>query len=350
MTLLLALAPLALAAALFGLSRLYAWRIARRHPPAGRFAAVAGADIHYVHVPAAGDADLPPVVFIHGASANLKDQMVPLRPLLEGRADLLFWDRPGHGWSSRGPRQRQTPFDQAATLAALMERLGTGRAILVGHSFGAAVASAFALAHPERVHGLLLLSPATHPWPGGATSWYYRLTARPLLGRFFAAVLAAPAGALRIGPAARGVFAPNPLPDAYLDAASIPLVLRPSAFRANALDVAGLYAHALAAAPRYPEIGAPAVIVSGDRDTIVAEEIHSLGMARDIAGAELVWVRNLGHKPDWIAGDLVVGAIERLAGRPVDLQALGRAVEMRVAPHCFGPADGKFPQGELAHQ
>ncbi len=62
-------------------------------------------------------ADLPPIVFIHGASANLNDQMVPLRPLLEGRAEMLFFDRPGHGWSERGPgndepraaRQRRSP-------------------------------------------------------------------------------------------------------------------------------------------------------------------------------------------------------------------------------------------------
>ena len=56
-----------------------------------------------VHVPAPARPTLPPIVFIHGASANLQDQMVPLRPLLEGRAELLFFDRPGHGWSERGP-------------------------------------------------------------------------------------------------------------------------------------------------------------------------------------------------------------------------------------------------------
>ncbi len=37
------------------------------------------------------------------------------------------------------------------------------------------------------------------------------------------------------------VFAPNPVPDDYPARASIPLVLRPGAFRANAIDVEGLY-------------------------------------------------------------------------------------------------------------
>jgi len=69
-----------------------------------------------------------------------------------------------------------------------------------------------------------------------------------------------------------------------------------------------------------------------------SQEIHSLGLARDIAGAELVWVDNLGHKPDWIAPDLVVAAIEKVAGRAVDLQAAARAVEARIAEDAFGPA------------
>ena len=59
-------------------------------------------------------------------------------------------------------------------------------------------------------------------------------------------------------------------------------------------------------------------------------------MRRDIKGAELVWVRNLGHKPDWIAPDLVVAGIENAAGGSNDLQALARDVERRIASDAFG--------------
>jgi hypothetical protein len=113
-------------------------------------------------------------------------------------------------------------------------------------------------------------------------------------------------------------------------------VLRPGAFRANAIDVEGLYRHALVIAPRYKEIKAPTVVISGNRDTVVYEEIHSAGLARDIPGAEMVWVDNLGHKPDWIAADLAVAAIEKVAGKPADLQAAARAVEARIANDRFG--------------
>ncbi len=329
MALLIALAT-TLAAALGGLTivaRTAAAAMEQRNPPAGRFVELDGARIHHVDVPAPDGAPLPPVVFIHGASSNLKDLMLPLRPRLEGRGRLVFYDRPGHGWSSRTGGLA----DQAVLLARLMDDLGIDRAILVGHSLGGALAAAFALQFPARTAGLVFAAPATHPWPGGRTSWYYRLAATPLIGRLFAASLVYPAGRLRIGPAIAEVFAPNPVPPQYPADASIELVLRPAAFRANAEDVDALYGFVSANAPHYPTIATPTVVISGDSDTVVYEEVHALGLARDIPGADLAWVRNLGHKPDWIAPDLVVAAIEKVAGHPVDLEAVVAAVEARIA-------------------
>jgi pimeloyl-ACP methyl ester carboxylesterase len=326
---------LALVLALAGATRVGAWLIERRHPPVGDFADIGGARFHHVHVPAAAGSDLPPVVFIHGASGNLLDQMVPIRPLLEGRAEMLFFDRPGHGWSQRGSAN-SNPYEQADTIAALMDEVGIVRAVIVGHSFGGAVTAALALRHPDKVAGLVFAAAATHPWPGAGTSWYYTLSSVPVLGRIFTETLAWPGGSISMRAASVCVFAPNPMPEAYLEDAAIPLVLRPGAFRSNAADVAGLFDHVVAAAPRYTEIAAPTVVITGNRDTVVFEEIHSAGLARDIPGAEIVWVDNLGHKPDWVAPDLIVAAIEKVAGRPVDLQAIGRAVEARIAGDASG--------------
>ena len=326
---------LALVLVLVGLTRAGTWLIERRNQPVGSFTEIGGAAIHYVHVPGPGAPDLPPVVFLHGASGNLLDQMLPLRPRLEGHAELLFVDRPGHGWSQRGAGN-DTQAGQAATLAALMQHLGIEEAIVVAHSFGGSVATAFALDHPRKTKGLVFLSAATHPWPGGATSWYYRLTTIPFLGRLFSETLSNPAGTFRLAVATDCFFAPNPVPQDYAARAGIPLVLRPTAFRANAVDVEGLYRFALANQPRYGSIAAPTIVISGDADTVVYEEIHSLGLVRDIPGSELVWIENLGHKPDWVAPDLVVSAIEKLSGRPVDLQQAAKSVEQRIAADAYG--------------
>jgi pimeloyl-ACP methyl ester carboxylesterase len=321
---------LSLVFALISVTRVGVWTIERRYPPVGAFVDVGDARIHYVHVPAGPDADLPPVVFIHGASANLRDQMLPLRPLLEGRAELLFFDRPGLGWSSRGTGNA-TLSDQADTLANLMSRLGIAKAVIVGHSLGGAVAAAFALRHPDKTAGLVLASAATHPWASRKTSWYYRLTSTPVVGWLFAQTLAYPGGSIQMAGATDCVFAPNPTPPLYLDRAQIPLVLRPSTFRSNAVDVQGLHDFATEHAPLYRRITARTVVISGDADTVVYEELHSLGLARDIPGAELVWIHNLGHKSDWIAAPIVEAAIEKVAGRSVDLQAMARVLEQSIA-------------------
>lgn len=309
-------------------------RIRRRNPPVGSFVTFGTTRLHFVHVKAAA-AELPPVVFLHGASSNLKDQMVPLRPLLEGRTEMLFFDRPGLGWSTRGAGN-DTPRQRGLTLARLMDSACIEKAILVGHSYGAAEATAFALAYPDRIHGLVLLTPATHPWLGGSTAWYYKLTALPVLGHAFAMSLALPAGAMRLAAATRCVFAPNRMPDGYAKDASIELVLRPSAFRANAVDMAALYREVLEAAPHYRHISAPTIVISGDSDTVVDERIHSLGLARDIGGSELILIRNLGHKPDWIVPELVAAAIEAVAGRPRDLHGMARDAELRLASEAYG--------------
>lgn len=329
---------LAVGFALAGATRTGSWLIERRNAPVGDLADIDGVLLHHVLVEAGGEADLPPLVFLHGASGNLLDQMVPLRPALEGRARMLFVDRPGHGWSERGSGL-DNPEAQARTIARLMDHHGIGQAIIVGHSFGGAVAAAFALAHPEKTQGLVFLAAATHPWPGADTAWYYELTARPVVGRLFAETVAWPAGIFRMKAASACVFSPNRMPDDYLRQAAIGLVLRPAAFRANAIDVAGLYGHVAEARKRYGEIDAPTVVISGNRDTVVYEEIHSEGLARDIPGARLVWVDNLGHKPEWVATDLVVAGIEAVAGYETDLDSAAAAVEARIADEAFGPVE-----------
>ncbi|WP_420407219.1 alpha/beta fold hydrolase [Hoeflea sp.] len=311
-------------------TRVKAAEIEKRHPPVGEMIDVGGYALHAVHVPRPAGADLPALVFIHGASGNLLDQMTPFRPAFEGRAEMLFIDRPGHGWSQRGGTANETPDGQAAAVARAMELKGISRAIVVGHSFGGAIAASFALNHPEMTAGLVFLAPATHPWPGGV-SWYYDLASIPVIGNIFAGTLALPAGLTRLESGSACVFAPNPTPDDYVEATAPALVLRPAAFRFNAIDVANLKPYVTKVSPRYSEIKAPTVIITGDSDSVVLAHIHSEGLARDIEDAKLLWIRNLGHKPDHVTTELAVRAIESVAGLEVDLDAAAMEAEAAIA-------------------
>lgn len=300
------------------------------YPDIGERVDVGGYSLNALHVPAGPDADLPPLLFIHGASGNLRDPAGAFLAPLKGRAEMLFVDRPGHGYSDRGGPENGMPDGQADAIAKVMDHYRMRRAIVVAHSFGGSIAASLALQHPDKVQGLLFLAAATHPWPGGV-DWYYRLASTPVIGWVFTHTIALPAGLQRIESGVDFVFHPNRAPENYLEKAAIPLVLRPETFRYNAIDVANLHDYVSRIARRYPEIKAPTVIVTGDEDQVVLESIHSRGLHRDIAGSELVWIHGLGHKPDYIATDLAIAAMEKLAGKPRDLQALARALEARLA-------------------
>ncbi|MFT4183955.1 MAG: alpha/beta hydrolase [Rhizobium sp.] len=304
--------------------------IEQAYPNIGEQTDIGGFRMNALHLPRPATADLPPLIFIHGASGNLRDQFEAFAGPLAGRAEMLFIDRPGHGYSERGGPENALPSGQADAIARLMEKRGIESAIIIGHSFGGAIAASFGLRHPDKTAGLLFLAPATHPWPGGI-DWYYTLAAMPVAGWLFAHLLVMPLGLRRIERGTLSIFRPNARPADYIAKTAPELVLRPKTFRHNATDAANLLAYVSALAPGYREIKAPTVIITGDSDDIVMEELHSRGLARDIAGAELVTIRNLGHKPDYVATDVAIAAMERLTGRPRDLRTIAQQAEARIA-------------------
>src|SRR5579871_2078033 len=152
-------------AGLFLFTRLGVQTIEAEHPPAGRFVDVERGRMHVVEL---GNRAAPAVVLLHGSSINLADMRMALGDRLERQYHVVLVDRPGHGWSDRPDGAADaSPARQAALIHQALERIGVTRAIVVGHSWSGALATAYALAYPASVTGLVLLAPVTHPWPGG---------------------------------------------------------------------------------------------------------------------------------------------------------------------------------------
>lgn len=310
---------LLLAAFLAGLaiwSAVVAVRAARAFPPEGGFvetgAEFAPVRLHYVDR-GSEHPGVAPVVLIHGASGNLRDMTASLVPALERHTRVIAVDRPGHGWSTRGPHPGISgPALQARVIREAMRQLGVERPVVLGHSWGAAVAAAWARHYPDEISGVLLLSGALYPWPGGV-AWYHRIVGTPLVGDTFLRTLTVPGGAL-LGPAGvKGNFHPDPAPENYAETIGLPLLFRPSHFRANSADTAGLKAHLAVQSQRYAEIGVPAIIVTGNADYTVSPKIHSYAFHNAVAGSELIKLKGAGHMPHHSRREIVVDAVLRLA-------------------------------------
>lgn len=114
---------------------------------------IGDADIRYeVRGPVDGEA----VVLIHGFGGTLAAWNA-LIPVLEDHYRVLRLDLKGFGRSSKYPGEYGLD-DQVAVILALMDREGIGRAHVVAHSFGSAVALALAEAAPQRVGRMVLTS------------------------------------------------------------------------------------------------------------------------------------------------------------------------------------------------
>ncbi|TWF55064.1 alpha/beta fold hydrolase [Neorhizobium alkalisoli] len=305
--------------------------ISAHFPNTGRLTDIGGYRLNALHIPATPSSDLPPIVFLHGASGNFRDQETAFRRLLTGRAEMLFVDRPGHGYSERGGPENDRPDGQADAIACLMDKLGIEKAVISGHSFGGAIAMSFALRHPDKTAGLMLIAPATHPWDGDV-DWYYKLSAHPRFGWLFTHLFTLPAGLVLMDKATQAVFHPNQRPHNYIEDAATALVLRPDNFRYNAIDLTNLNTAAAAMAPHYNTIKTPTVVITGDSDKIVSPAIHARGIVESVLGAKLVTIRGLGHKPDYIATDVVIAGIEVISGKDRDLDAVAKVAEAWIAP------------------
>ncbi len=230
----------------------------------------------------------PAVVLIH---AGICDRTMWDEPFaaLSNRFDVIRYDIRGMGDSTPDPGADDTPFSHHGDLLALLDHFGVGRAALVGCSFGAGIALDTALAAPDRVSALVLVSarPAGFPWDPATIAEIQRLDELLEAGD----IEAANAGEIRLW-----VVGPGRSPDA-VDRA---IRDRVSAMNLAALrsewDGAGLQPLDPPAGTRLGEISVPTLIVVGDHDVPCFVSAAD-GLARGIPGSSLVHFAEAAHLP-----------------------------------------------------
>jgi len=282
----------------------------RDYPPLGQMIEVAGQQVHYFQ-----DGTGPDVVLIHGASGNMRDFTFDLVDRLSDRYRVTVFDRPGLGYSDPLPGGGASIFDQAAHLAEASAQLGLETPLLVGHSYGGAVALAWATREAGGAaapSALVLLAAASNPWDT-PLSQYYRILSHPVGGWLAAPILSAWVPESTMTDTIAEVFAPQATPEGYSAYIGAGLTLRRASLRENALQRAGILEEIREMVPAYPALALPVEILHGTEDTIVSLSIHSEPLSRQIYGASLFEMEGVGHAPHHVEPGTVTAAIDRAA-------------------------------------
>jgi pimeloyl-ACP methyl ester carboxylesterase len=105
-----------------------------------------------------------PVVLLHGLTATRRYVVMGSRSLERSRHRVIAYDARGHGRSSPAPtREAYTYDDLGRDLIGVLDDRGIERAVLAGASMGAHTLLWAALRVPERVAGLVVITPAYDP-------------------------------------------------------------------------------------------------------------------------------------------------------------------------------------------
>jgi pimeloyl-ACP methyl ester carboxylesterase len=279
------------------------------YPPEGQLLTIDGVQVHGV-VMGTG----PDLVLIHGASGNTRDMTFSLAPKLAERYRVFVFDRPGLGYTDRINTTGATIVQQADLLSRAAAELGAKRPIVMGQSYGGAVALAWAVHYPDRVSALVPVASPSLPWTTPLDP-FYRVTSSWLGSKLAVPMITAFVPDSRIDQTLQSIFAPQAVPDGYGAYVGVGLTLRRKTLRANADQRANILEEITALAPRYPEITLPVELVHGTADTTVGTTIHSDKLVDIIPGATLDRLDGIGHMPHHVAQDAVIAAIDRAAAR-----------------------------------
>jgi pimeloyl-ACP methyl ester carboxylesterase len=244
-----------------------------------------------LHMRDEGPRDAPVIILAHGSNASLHT-WEPWVASLKGKWRVISFDFPAHGLTGPSASGVYTGASYVRVVEDLVTYLKIDRFVLGGNSMGGGVTWRYALAHPNKVAGLVLVDAAGYPRAdGGKPPLVFRLARAPVVGEAFSMLTS------------KGVLA-SQLKDVIVDDRLVTPAMVDRYY--DLLMRKGNRAATLArlrAGPDDPDayksittITAPTLILWGEQDPWIPLN-DATRFATDIKGATKITYPNTGHLP-----------------------------------------------------
>jgi pimeloyl-ACP methyl ester carboxylesterase len=272
---------------------------ATAHLPPESFLTIDG---QRVHVGVAGEG--PALLLLHGFMASFYS-FRRIVPELSRHFRVISIDLNGFGLTERpASPEAYRISDQADLVARVLAEIDAGPATVLGHSYGAAVASVTALRHPEAVRGLVLVSPASR---FNKLPWYLRIRpGKEVLYFLCRRLVSHPERYRRISERAFHVEGSHTVEDSETYRGHLLVDGLRSTFFGYMEVLGGM---GFASIP-FQEIGQPALVLAGDRDIIIPLE-QCREVAELLPSASLEIFEECGHSAPEERPDEVIAAVRR---------------------------------------
>jgi proline iminopeptidase len=244
------------------------------------------------------------MLVLHGGPGFDHSYFRPDFDRLSTRTRLVYLDHRCHGRSGRPPVETFTIEQAADDAAGLLDLLGADRAVVLGHSYGGFIAQEFALRHPDRLAGLVLVD--TTPGQLGSTEDPGFDQGPPPPREFVELITDQPRSDAEYAAAM-----PRLIPF-YLHRVSWAEVeprMSGVVFSAEALVRGMGVLRSWSSVDRLGEIAAPTLVLVGRHDIPTSRQ-QSERIARRLPGAELVVFDDSGHFPWWEEPDRFFAVLE----------------------------------------
>ncbi|MGZ9115098.1 MAG: alpha/beta fold hydrolase, partial [Brevundimonas sp.] len=251
----------------------------------------------------------PSVVYIHGAMTTLEEGLIGLADTLSPSFEITAFDRPGHGESGRDAGTGSA-WRQAALIQAACTELQLDRPVIIGHSFGCAVAMAMALANPESVSGVVLVAPIAFP-ELRLEIMMFGARAVPISGDW-ASLMFGPSDAVMMPALRHGMFLPQMMTPAFRDSFPFDLASGREKFQADGQDALAMIRSLTRSASKYASCQVPVHIVQGDQDLVVNQMLHARPLAAILPRGRFTNMPGLGHMAHHFAPWVVAEAVGTL--------------------------------------